>query len=290
MSDNDDFLSFEDDTHEVAEKPTLDKWKILIVDDEQDIHKVTKLAIGNITFDGKSLELIDAMSAAEAKVILQDDSEIALALVDVVMETEHAGLDLVKYIRGELKNSFVRLILRTGQPGVAPEKDVILNYDINDYKMKTELTSDKLFTAIIGGLRSYRDAKEIERQKTELDKLRIEQMGARVEMALNVGSEDIIDVLPIPTAILNSQNQIVCANKQFLTLLKCPINSHISAISNFAEANIAFDGSWDIKALCMNANYRCDTNINIEGDEYAVEIAYVEKLTRWMVFLNNESI
>lgn len=132
-------------------------WKILIVDDEPDIHQVTQMSLKDFEFGGRGLEFLNAYSARQAKEILRGDDEIAVALIDVVMETEHAGLDLVRYIREELDDEFIRLILRTGQPGQAPERKVIREYDINDYKEKTELTSQKLYSTIFTSLRSYRD-------------------------------------------------------------------------------------------------------------------------------------
>ena len=87
-----------------------------------------------------------------------------MILLDVVMETDHAGLQLVERIRDEMKNRQVRIILRTGQAGQAPERDVIVKYDINDYKAKTDLTATNLFTAMVSGLRSYRDILTIEEQ------------------------------------------------------------------------------------------------------------------------------
>src|SRR5258705_6903521 len=86
---------------------------------------------------------------------MHDNPDIAAVLLDVIMETDVAGLALVEYIRTELKNETVRIILRTGQPGQAPERRVIVDYDINDYKAKTELTADKLFTSLTSALRSY---------------------------------------------------------------------------------------------------------------------------------------
>lgn len=132
-------------------------WKILIVDDEPDIHAVTQMSLKNFEFGGRGLEFLNAYSAQQAKDILLEEDDIAVALVDVVMETEHAGLDLIRYIREELGDEFIRLILRTGQPGQAPERKVIREYDINDYKEKTELTSQKLYSTIFTSLRSYRD-------------------------------------------------------------------------------------------------------------------------------------
>jgi len=137
-------------------------WKILIVDDEPDVHTVTKLALSRFKLDKRSLEFINAYSGEEAKQLLSKETNVAMAFVDVVMESDHAGLELVKWIREDLKNSSIRLILRTGQPGQAPEEDVIVNYDINDYKAKAELDSRKLVTSVYSALRSYRDIMVIE--------------------------------------------------------------------------------------------------------------------------------
>ncbi|MPY23904.1 DUF3369 domain-containing protein [Shewanella psychropiezotolerans] len=146
-------------TQEVASGPA---WRILVVDDEPDVHTVTKLALSRFKLDGRSLEFINAYSGEEAKQILSNENNVAMAFVDVVMESDHAGLELVKWIREDLKNAAIRLILRTGQPGQAPEEDVIVNYDINDYKAKAELDSRKLVTSVYSALRSYRDIIEVE--------------------------------------------------------------------------------------------------------------------------------
>jgi response regulator RpfG family c-di-GMP phosphodiesterase len=132
-------------------------WKILIADDEPDVHKVTRMVLHNFMFDGLKLELISAYSGQEAKDIMAQRDDIALAMLDVVMEDEHAGLEVARYIREDLHNRYTRLVLRTGQPGQAPENEVIRNYDINDYKDKTELTTTKLNTLLYATLRSYRD-------------------------------------------------------------------------------------------------------------------------------------
>lgn len=150
-------------------------WKVMIVDDDAAVHQATKLALKNFCFDNRYLTFISAYSGAEAKQIIADRPDTAFILLDVVMETNDAGLQVVKYIREELKNQNVRVILRTGQPGDAPEESVILNYDINDYKLKVELTRQKLITTAIAALRSYRDLVELsenrkilEQQKSEI--------------------------------------------------------------------------------------------------------------------------
>ncbi|MGF1753124.1 DUF3369 domain-containing protein [Vibrio makurazakiensis] len=146
-------------------------WKVLLIDDDEQMHQITKLALSNFHFQGKALDIISAYSGAEAKELLVQHNDIALALVDVVMEDEHAGLDVVKYIREELKNSKIRLVLRTGQAGQAPEDLVIQEYEIDDYKEKTELTTQKLKTLLYSMLRAYRDLTTIEVQKEGLSKV-----------------------------------------------------------------------------------------------------------------------
>ncbi len=150
-------------------KPT--PWKVLIVDDEPDVHTIARLNLKNFEFAGRALEFIECMSAQEAKDVLDQQPDIAVALIDVVMETDDAGLRLVEYIRNELRNSFMRLIIRTGQPGVAPEKHVIDNYDIDDYKDKTELTAQRLYTTTRSALKSYLDLKLIDANRRGLQKI-----------------------------------------------------------------------------------------------------------------------
>ncbi|WP_422374933.1 DUF3369 domain-containing protein [Roseibium sp.] len=144
-------------------------WKVLLVDDEQAIHDVTCLALSDFTFDGRPLEFVSAYSAAQAMNAIQEHRDTALILLDVVMESETAGLDVARFIREDLGNTAVRIVLRTGQPGQAPERDVIARYDINDYKEKTELTSRKLTTLLYASLRSYRDIIELERNRRGLE-------------------------------------------------------------------------------------------------------------------------
>ncbi|MDL2193667.1 DUF3369 domain-containing protein [Shewanella algae] len=144
---------------------TLPPWKVLVVDDEPDVHTVTKLALSRFKLDGRGLSFINAYSGEQAKELLQGEEDVAVAFIDVVMESDHAGLELVRWIRENQQNKAIRLILRTGQPGQAPEEDVIVNYDINDYKAKAELDSRKLTTSVYSALRSFRDITEIEQAR-----------------------------------------------------------------------------------------------------------------------------
>lgn len=156
----------------------LDPWKLLIVDDESDVHRVTSLVLGDFSFMGRSLEFHHAYSDVEARQMLQQHPDISLILLDVVMEQDDSGLKLVEHIRNVLKNRFVRIILRTGQPGLVPLKKVIVDYDINDYKEKSELTDQKLFASLVASLREYDHLVTIEenRKKIELNKMGLEKI------------------------------------------------------------------------------------------------------------------
>ncbi|CAH9053468.1 hypothetical protein PSECIP111951_00828 [Pseudoalteromonas holothuriae] len=171
-SEQDDFLFLDHDEElQEVEEVASAAWDILIVDDDPEIHSVTTLALSGVEFWGRSLFFHHAYSGAEAIEKLIHNPEISVMLLDVVMETDDAGLTVVKRVRDELKNNSVRIILRTGQPGHAPEEQVIRDYDINDYKMKTELTRSKLVTSMMTAVRSYRQICELEAQSLALSSI-----------------------------------------------------------------------------------------------------------------------
>ncbi|MDM8560928.1 hybrid sensor histidine kinase/response regulator [Candidatus Parabeggiatoa sp. HSG14] len=165
FADEEDIFALEEDTAFSEEK----MWEILIIDDEEDVHQLTRFVLEDYVYQEKKLKFVSAYSAKEAKDLLSQYPNIAVVLLDVVMETNDAGLKLVKYIREIQENRFTRIILRTGQPGYAPEKQVILKYDINDYKNKTELTDQKLFTVMTASLRTYSDIMTIESYRQHLE-------------------------------------------------------------------------------------------------------------------------
>lgn len=146
-------------------------WKIIIADDEPDVHNITRMVLADYSFEGSCLDFLSAYSGAEARKLLEENPDTAIILLDVVMETDDSGLTLARQIRTELKNDFVRIVLRTGQPGKAPEREVIAKYDINDYKEKTELTAQKLFTTVTAALRAYRDLRIIEKNRRGLEQI-----------------------------------------------------------------------------------------------------------------------
>lgn len=156
----------------------LPPWKIAIIDDEEDIHVITKMALKRFELDGRGLKFVDAYSAAEGRELMSQESDIALVFLDVVMETDDAGLEFARWLRQDFDNHFTRIVLRTGQPGQAPEEKVIMDYDINDYKEKTELDRKKLFTTVFAALRAYRDIITVEesRKYQELYRIGLEKV------------------------------------------------------------------------------------------------------------------
>jgi len=152
---DDDIVHLIDDSGDEPPPDAAQRWKVAVIDDEPAVHDGTRFALSDYKLNGQGLQIVSAYSAAEGRELMRKHRDVAVVLLDVIMESDTAGLELVEFIRNDLKNDTVRIILRTGQPGQAPERRVIVDYDINDYKAKTELTADKLFTALTAALRSY---------------------------------------------------------------------------------------------------------------------------------------
>jgi signal transduction histidine kinase len=169
MADQDDVLQLIEDSGRMPEASTARKWKVAVIDDDHAVHEGTRFALSDYNLNGQTLEILSAYSAAEGRTLMRAHPDIAAVLLDVIMETDAAGLDLVEFIRNEIKNETVRIILRTGQPGQAPERRVIVDYDINDYKAKTELTADKLFTSLTAALRSYQQLERMVQTRRGLE-------------------------------------------------------------------------------------------------------------------------
>ncbi len=170
-NDNDTLRILEDEAQDVASghQPDGAPWCVLVVDDDPGVHDVTRLALMDFRFEGRKLELVSAHSGLQGRAVFESRNDIALAIIDVIMETESAGLDLVRYVRTQLRNHFTRLVMRTGHSTLAPEDAVIRDYEIDDYTHKTELTLQKLRTLLYSKLRSYRDVCLLENQRDVLE-------------------------------------------------------------------------------------------------------------------------
>ena len=178
-------------------------WVVLIVDDDTEVHSVTNLALHNFLYEEKKILFLSAYSAKEATTILEQRDDIAIVLLDVVMETDTAGLDLVKTIRGRLQNNNIRIIIRTGQPGKSPARYVIDNYDINDYQEKAELTAVRLYVTIRSSLSQYKQMIELENSKVSLKNQ-------------HIFLQKIIDLVPVAIFWKDMDGIYLGANKQFV--------------------------------------------------------------------------
>ncbi|MEO5377935.1 MAG: EAL domain-containing protein [Magnetococcus sp. DMHC-6] len=144
-------------------------WKVLVVDDDEDIHNLTRVVLRGFTFEGSPLTLLNGYSGEEAILLMNQHPDVALILLDVVMESDQSGLEVVRRVREELDNQIVRIVLRTGQPGQAPEMAIIAKYEIDGYKEKSDLSDKDLITTVTIGLRAFRDLQALEEAKKALD-------------------------------------------------------------------------------------------------------------------------
>ena len=185
-------------------------WKVMIVDDEEDVHSVTRLALSDFSYDGKGLDFIDAYSGAEALQLFMANRDTCLILLDVVMESQDAGLRLVEQIRQGLGDETVRIILRTGHPGSAPELSVVRSYDISDYKTKSELTAQKLSSALLTALKTYRLLQRLEEKQQSLARLNrlLEEQSSEI-VAKKMMIEEIVNRAAQQVIVATDQQQLI---------------------------------------------------------------------------------
>lgn len=177
QDDADDWFAADDDADateggaRAAVDSSVTPWKVLIIDDDPQVHAVTRMVLSDLTFQDRPVAFISGWSAADCARLIVEHPDAAVVLLDVVMENDHAGLQAARHIRGEAGNPHIRIVLRTGQPGQAPERQVIDDYEIDDYKSKSELTADALYTAVKTALRSYRHITALESNRKGLEKI-----------------------------------------------------------------------------------------------------------------------
>ena len=186
-------------------------WKVLLVDDEPAVHEVSRLVLVDLAFEGRDIELLSASSAAQAREMLARHSEVALVLLDVVMETDDAGIGLVEHIRDRLKDTDMQIILRTGQPGMAPERDVVLRYEINGYFLKTDITARRLHSIVISALRSYRYARSLRAAPPRGPLHPSPQLPDPARHALRL---ELASARPGDTILMHAQPEIVLASNE----------------------------------------------------------------------------
>ena len=217
-------------------------WKLLIVDDDKEVHKVTCLSLADFIFEGRKIEFVSVYSGDEAKAYLSKNNDVAVVFLDVVMESDDAGLTVSKFIRDDLGNFFTRVLLRTGQPGFAPIRDVMRDYDIDGYIAKTDGSKQNLNHALYIALRSYRDLVRIQKYQQGLE--------AVINSVTNLTQID--EILDLAKAIIGQLNTVLGAE----------------------EAEFTIQGA-DVFALTQNENESCQILVN---NEHSLVIKNTEEL------------
>ena len=230
---HDDFLFIDDsDEDEILAFGSNETWQVLIVDDDPEIHSVTQLALSDLVVLGRRLEYLHAYSGKDACQLIEKNDDIVLVLLDVVMETDDAGLNVVKYIRETLQRKDIRIVLRTGQPGYAPEESVIKEYDINDYKTKTELTRRKLVTTVFAAIRSFQQIATVNENRQGLEKIVSGATELSSQHSLSTYSQSVLTQLR--TLISDDITAVFCARGQ-------GIIDNIDDLSFYVLAQEGFD-------------------------------------------------
>ncbi len=262
----DDTLQFTDETviEPSTEKEPYPPWKIIIADDQEEIHSVTKLVLTEYTFKGRALKLFSAYSGKETKQLITENPDTAFILLDVVMETDDAGLNVVRYIREDLKNNIVQIVLNTGQPGQAPEHEVITRYDINDYKSKTEFSARKLITCITASLRAYNLSQSLNDTNQKLSRYRnhleelVKERTAELEDANKKLTLEIEERKRVEDALRQShdiQKNILKASPIGICLV---MNRTIEWINEAMCKIFGFENERDYKGKGVNIFYASD--------------------------------
>ncbi len=243
MSREDDevFFAPEDEAQVAALVTPLTPWAVLIVDDEPYVHTVTMLALAGIELDGRRLRIEHAYSGAQARAKCEKE-EWALILLDVVMQTEDDGLRFLQWLRKEKGNQLTRVVLRTGQPGAAPEREVMLAYDLNDYQPKSDLSAQRLSTSVVGALRAWRDLRMIEEQRSALQELADEQRHLLTAFGRFV-PQGILSTLGHATPLTVSLGDHITCDLTLLFLdvrAFTPLSERLGAARTFAVINQLF--------------------------------------------------
>lgn len=171
----------------------IDKWHVLVVDDDELIHNMTKINLCDLDHDGKGLSLLHAYSAAEAQRVLSNHMDISIILLDVMMENDDAGLSFVKFVRNEINNDDVRILLHTGQPGIAPKKEMSDQYDIDGYLDKNISDNDDCYVAVKLALRSYQERIKFKKEAENDDVFLLEKIAETYTRLLSTSLAAISD-------------------------------------------------------------------------------------------------
>jgi diguanylate cyclase (GGDEF)-like protein len=264
---NDEWISFAKEADDGADN-AMPGWCVVVVDDDEEVHEATRFALRHVHVHGRPLELVHLFSANEARGVLPTLGVPAVILLDVVMETESAGLDLVDFIRNDCALASTRIVLRTGQPGYAPELSVFARYDINDYFTKAELSRTRLITAITSAVKSHEQIRTIDESRRGLELIVRSSPGLLQPQALANFAEG---VLTQARALLRGPiDGIVCAQRG------SPLDPHDNRLYVVGAAGALAASVWqplsDLHAEAVVAAIAraLRDHQNVHGDDYSV--------------------
>lgn len=259
FDEQDDELLFADEDSSGEEGLELAEWKLMIVDDQEDVHNMTRLVLGDFTFEGRGLHFLSAYSGKEARELIDKHPDTAVILLDVVMEDNKSGLEVARYIREDAGNRLTRIILRTGQPGQAPERKVVTELDINDYKQKTELTAQRLFTCVTTAIRSYRDLLIIEEGRKSMHLLAL-------SVAHQVRNRTVA-IAGFANLLLKKADENGAVREYIKTILdeSVRLEEMVSAVNSYASIGLPEAGAVDLLEVVEEACGRADVRAQLHG-------------------------
>lgn len=297
---NFDFLSNDapEETVEKKETPSYTAtYKILIADDDDEVHTITKMILSDFEFDGRRLVFLDTYSGAETKELLSSETDIAVVFLDVVMEEHHSGLEVVEYMRNTLNNRMTRIILRTGQPGEAPEEQIIRDFDINDYRLKTEMTVKRLYTSLYSALRGYRDLHKIDKHRKGLEKIIKTSANLFKHNSLN---DFLTSILSQLSEFYKNGPELIYFREEntqsvggFVTLDKRDVPTIVAATGKYEKyigKNIKELPELDKITAHMHSSFEPGTNISYIGDGFIIKNNSNNNLNNYIFIEGEEDI
>jgi len=242
-------------------------WKVMVIDDDESVHQISDLVLRNFTFMEKGLEVIHGYSGEEACDLINKHPDTAAMLLDVVMENDKAGLEVVKYVREQLNNHCLQIVLRTGQAGSSTEEQVVRNHEINGYSDKSDLTANKFNSLLVTSLRAFRDITTIisasnlassENKKNEETKQRLHKIVTEIKDKINECIEDdssidefkrrvlkVIDESETIIYIKDISGRYLLINRRFENLFRITFNEIISRNDHDVFGPILADQLWE---------------------------------------------
>jgi len=298
---NFDFLNDTQDPKQPNTKTTSTTprrtYKILIADDDEEVHTITKMILSDFEFDGFGLTFLDTYSGAETKEILETEPEIAVVFLDVVMEEHHSGLEVVEYMRNKLNNRMTRIILRTGQPGEAPEEQIIKDFDINDYRLKTEMTVKRLYTTLYSALRGYRDLHKIDKHRRGLEKIIQTSANLFKHNSLN---DFLTSILSQLSGFYKNGTELIYFREEehhsvggFVTLDKHDVPTIVAATGKYEKyVGQHIEDVSELKniAIHMQNDFEPGANITYTGDGFIIKNSGTNNLNNYIFIEGQQDI